>query len=230
MNGPRSRVASGEVAVPLGNQPILGGEPTRVAVVSTVPGERGQDSRKNRRYPRSTGELGAFVGDDPRNHKPGRLPAWPTTPVAWPALRELEAEALEDLGGADQVSSLRREVLRLGLVAHGVTLALLAEMDAKAERSRKAGHTPCPSQYKATKALALFLDLAARRYREVGLSKKARQISLDKYLARCGPQTAQGDDEGQGPTPSSDRSEAASVAAGIGMPDDGTEPGPGGRP
>lgn len=111
-----------------------------------------------------------------RRHPRDASEAGPVDLSAFPHLRDLEAQALADLGGEANVSALRRELLRIGLWAEGVAMMLLREIDAKAAQARKEGATPHPSRYKATAVVGSFLDLAARRYREVGLRRVPAQV------------------------------------------------------
>jgi hypothetical protein len=96
---------------------------------------------------------------------------------------DLEAQAVEDLGGEANLSALRREVLAIGLSAEGI--ALLTEFASKIHQSKAAGRTPGPSRYRATHVIATFLDLVARRFRDVGLDRRARSLGyIDSMLAR----------------------------------------------
>jgi len=119
-------------------------------------------------------------------------------------LKDLEARALADLGGAETVSELRRRVLSIGLAADGFVLALLAEVVDKMKQSRAAGHVPHPSRYEAVHVIATFMDLAARRYKDVGLDRLARRVpSLGDYLAeRQGGSAASGDANATASAPS----------------------------
>lgn len=140
---------------------------------SAAPGKGGPPD-SGRTYPRVGTEVGLVIGEK-------RLGV-AAVPYLFPSLRDLEAEALADLGGVENVAALRREVLALGLHADSLVLALLAEIDAKCEQSRKRGRTPFPSRYKATAVIATFMDQAARRFREVGLARVAKRVDLQEYL------------------------------------------------
>ena len=130
--------------------------------------------KSGRRYPRHAAEAGEMAGD-PQVVGLARLS------YMYGSIRALEAAALEDLGGEANVPVLKREILAIGLHAESIAMALLNEIVTKMEQSRREGHTPAPSRYKATAVIATFLDLAARRFREVGLDRQTRRV--DSYVS-----------------------------------------------
>jgi hypothetical protein len=166
---------------------------------------------RGRRYPRQLAEAsaGAEAGDR-------RAVGLARLVYLHDGLRDLEEKALGDLGGEEAVSVLRREVLAIGLAAEGIALALLAEIQAKAEQSRRAGRVPHVSRYRATACVGTFLDLAARRFREVGLERHAKKVQgLGDYLSeRATAGRGEASARPQPPTPATeaDRTAAASAA------------------
>lgn len=131
-----------------------------------------------RRHPSTQTRVGGAVGEGQY-----LVPTDPAALVAGnPYLAELERQAIADLGGASRVSALRHEVLRGGLVLHYIGMCLLAEVEDKANRTRKTGGTPHPSRYKATGCIATFFTAAQRSFRDVGLGKTAHPAGLSGYL------------------------------------------------
>jgi hypothetical protein len=61
---------------------------------------------------------------------------------------------IADHGGDENVSEARRLLIGQAVDALAVVDALKAEIGLKASKSRRAGHTPCPSQYQATRIVS----------------------------------------------------------------------------
>ncbi len=137
----------------------------RIAPGSTSGKPRG---RAYPRWPSEAGDLGA-VGD---RRVVGMAALWSVDD----ALGDLRDDIVTDLGGAGNLSAARREVLELAIAAERVATMLLSEIGAKAQASRAAGRTPCPSRYRATTSVATFLALAGRLYQRVGLERVPRQV------------------------------------------------------
>src|SRR5882672_1524217 len=88
-----------------------------------------ETARERRTYPRHLTEAGGPVGSR-------RVVGLAAVSTISEAMHELEASALSDLGGDENVSALRREVLRLGAAAEEIAALLLAEIQDKARHSR----------------------------------------------------------------------------------------------
>ena len=128
-----------------------------------------------RRYPRRPVEVGERAGST-------------ALAALAPRLDDLRQQALDDLGGEDNVTALRREILGLALLSESVALALAAEIAEKAAVSIAAGHTPHPSRYRATVLLPGYINSAAQLFRRVGLNRRAVTVGLDSYLQNRGDQ------------------------------------------
>lgn len=165
-----------------------------------------------RRYPRQIGEAGDTAGDR-------RVVGLAALRGMEGALGDLRDAALEDLGGEANVSALRAEVLEIGLRAEWIATLLLAEITNKAAQSQACGRRPNISRYKATGIVATFLDLAARRFREVGLDRRSRRVDsyvaevLEREAGRGRANVAAG---GSGPQAETDRGAGADVDGGGG--------------